>query len=321
MASFSHQCIPRHKVNERPENLSDIVEPRHNSGTPSVQDVSVPLQLLQATGNIGSFRDRGGSRTWAPQPSFPSENRVGSLARPETQTSFFPNRATALFNRDERLCLSNRHQNRFTKTQSNDETESESRPHRQLSYIPESDDVLSTTPNASRPATRDTSTPGSSIWSTADPFSTSNNSVNITPAQIMPQDHPSTISGRQQVVDPEVANSTHRAQNRRGTLQSIVDSIVPDVIQRRFTYASHTRKSSMWQTYEKAKERSVQLQRNRYIQVAFEYSIYVILILFVYFVLVGVPLWKGAVYWLWWVVAHKFVIAGGFSITLGIALL
>jgi hypothetical protein len=301
MASFSHQCIPRHKVNERPEDLPDIVEPRHNSGTPSVQDVSVPLQLLQATGNIGSFRDRGGSRTWAPQPSFPSEDRVGSLARPKTQTSFFPNRATALFDRDER--------------------ESESRPHRQLSYIPESDDVLSTTLNASRPATRDSSTPGSSIWSTANPFSTSNNSVNITPAQIMPRDYPSTTSGRQQVVDPEVANSTHRAQNRRGTLQSIVDSIVPDVIQRRFTHASHIRKSSMWQTYERAKERSVQLQRNRYIQVAFEYSIYATLVLFIYFVLVGVPLWRGAVYWLWWVVAHKFVIAGGFSITLGIALL
>jgi hypothetical protein len=77
----------------------------------------------------------------------------------------------------------------------------------------------------------------------------------------------------------------------------------------------------MWQTYEKAKERGVQLQRNKWVQIAFEYAIYAILILFVYFVLIGVPLWKGTVYWLWWVVAHKFVLAGGFSITLGIALL
>jgi hypothetical protein len=321
MASSSHQCIPRNKVDKRLENLPHIVEPRHNSGIPSAQDVSVPLQLLQATGNIGSFRDRDNSRTWAPQPSLPSENRVGSLAKPETQTSSFPNRATALLNRDERLYLSNRQQDKFTKIQSKNERESGSRPHRQLSYIPESDDVLSTTPNASRPATRDSSTPGSSIWSTTDPFSTSNNSVNITPAQTIPRDHRLTISGRPQIVDPEVANNTHRAQNRRGTLQSIVDSIVPDVIQRRFTNASHIRKSSMWQTYEKAKERSVQLQRNRYIQLAFEYSIYLILVLFVYFVLIGVPLWKGAVYWLWWVVEHKFVITGGFSITLGIALL
>jgi hypothetical protein len=53
----------------------------------------------------------------------------------------------------------------------------------------------------------------------------------------------------------------------------------------------------------------------------FEYSIYLVIVAFVYFVLVGVPLWKGAVYWLWWVVAHKFVIAGGFGITLGIAFL
>jgi len=77
----------------------------------------------------------------------------------------------------------------------------------------------------------------------------------------------------------------------------------------------------MWQTYEKAKERSKELQRNKYVQFSFEYIIYAVLILFVYFVLIGVPLWNGAVWWLWWVVAHKFVIAGGFSITLGIALL
>jgi hypothetical protein len=68
-------------------------------------------------------------------------------------------------------------------------------------------------------------------------------------------------------------------------------------------------------------ERGVKLQRHRTVQVAFEYGIYAILVLIIYFVLIGVPLWNGAIYWLWWVVAHKFVIAGGFSITLGIALL
>jgi hypothetical protein len=77
----------------------------------------------------------------------------------------------------------------------------------------------------------------------------------------------------------------------------------------------------MWETYEKAKKRGVQLQRNKWVQYAFEYTFYLILVCFVYFVLVGVPLWNGAVYWLWWVVAHKFVIAGGWSITLGIGIL
>jgi hypothetical protein len=57
------------------------------------------------------------------------------------------------------------------------------------------------------------------------------------------------------------------------------------------------------------------------VQITFEYAIYAFLILFVYFVLIGVPLWNGAVWWLYWVVSTKFVIAGGFGIVLGIALL
>jgi hypothetical protein len=55
--------------------------------------------------------------------------------------------------------------------------------------------------------------------------------------------------------------------------------------------------------------------------VLFEYTLYALLVLFVYFVLVGMPLWKGAVWWLYWVVGHKFVIQGGYAITIGLAFL
>lgn len=82
-----------------------------------------------------------------------------------------------------------------------------------------------------------------------------------------------------------------------------------------------TRSSSMRKTFEKAKVRGVELQRKKWVQVVFEYGIYLFLLCFIYFVLIGMPLWKGAVWWLYWVVANKFVIAGGFGITLGIALL
>ena len=44
-------------------------------------------------------------------------------------------------------------------------------------------------------------------------------------------------------------------------------------------------------------------------QTLFEYMIYLILILFTYFVLVGMPLWKGAVWWLYWVVDHVSAMA------------
>lgn len=81
------------------------------------------------------------------------------------------------------------------------------------------------------------------------------------------------------------------------------------------------RRSSIFDVYEKAKARGVKLQRKKWVEVLFEYSFYAILLAFVYFVLIGVPLWNGAVWWLWWVVQHKFVIAGGFSITVGLAAL
>jgi hypothetical protein len=107
-------------------------------------------------------------------------------------------------------------------------------------------------------------------------------------------------------------------------LETIADAMIPDVLRRKFTNASangSTRSSTMRDTFQKAKARGQELQREKWAQVAFEYGIYASIILFIYFVLIGVPLWNGAVWWLYWVVANKFVIAGGFGITMGIALL
>ncbi|UPX12899.1 uncharacterized protein EKO05_0003432 [Ascochyta rabiei] len=80
------------------------------------------------------------------------------------------------------------------------------------------------------------------------------------------------------------------------------------------------RKGSVWKTYENAKKRGAELQREKWAQIVFEYGIYLFLLCFIYFVLIGQPLWMGAVWWLYWVVENKFVFTGGFAITLGIAL-
>lgn len=85
------------------------------------------------------------------------------------------------------------------------------------------------------------------------------------------------------------------------------------------SHASH--QSSMHDTYEKAKLRGVALQRKYWVRLLFEWGLYLLLVLFVYFVLVGVPLWNGAVWWLYWVVRNKFVFQGGFAITIGLAAL
>ncbi|KAJ5177050.1 uncharacterized protein N7482_002927, partial [Penicillium canariense] len=98
-------------------------------------------------------------------------------------------------------------------------------------------------------------------------------------------------------------------------------ALSPTQMSRVSSRTQHSRQSSMHDAYEKAKARGVALHRKYWVRVLFEYAIYVLLILFVYFVLIGVPLWKGAVWWLYWVVANKFVIQGGYAITIGVAAL
>jgi hypothetical protein len=81
------------------------------------------------------------------------------------------------------------------------------------------------------------------------------------------------------------------------------------------------RKSSLWDVYENAKMCGEHLQRKKWVQVVFEYAFYLILLSFVYFVLIGRPLWNGAVWWLYWVVDTQFTVAGTWSITIGLAIM
>ncbi|EFX03805.1 glycosyl group 2 family protein [Grosmannia clavigera kw1407] len=78
-------------------------------------------------------------------------------------------------------------------------------------------------------------------------------------------------------------------------------------------------RSSIYETYERAKTRGVELDRKPWMRVLFEYAVYTTLLAFVYFVLVGLPLWRGAVYWLYWVFANKLTPVWGWSITMGVA--
>lgn len=81
------------------------------------------------------------------------------------------------------------------------------------------------------------------------------------------------------------------------------------------------RMTTLRDAYENAKIRGKYLQRKKWVQVVFEYTFYLILLSFVYFVLVGVPLWKGAVWWLYWLVHTHFTVAGTWSITIGLAIM
>lgn len=88
-------------------------------------------------------------------------------------------------------------------------------------------------------------------------------------------------------------------RDRRSTIDMLPDFI--QVVARPVADAAAAvfRRPTLVEAYERAKIRTVQLQRKPWVQKLFEYSVYLLLVCFVYFVLIGVPLWNGAVWWLW----------------------
>jgi hypothetical protein len=328
-----------------------LIPTRRSSDIAPIQEVTVPAHLLRATGNLGSQRDNSHTThtgTWEPQSANPflDSERIGSIRRRGTQDSglnrYGTQRSANLQRNGSQQSptlersgtqTDRRRSNRFswfsnTGNKRNSQLsgsqptspygEEFPRPHRTLSYIPGSTDVLGLTPRGSRspsPATLGRTATKSTIWSTDNPFATKTNSRQNDPFAT----RENSVRHSSETL-PQEPDAVHPAE-RRGTLATIVDGIVPDALQRRMTHASYFRNSEMFGTYEKAKLKGTELQRKKWVQVTFEYTIYLILLLFVYFVLVGRPLWNGAVWWLYWVVETKFVIAGGFAITLGIALL
>lgn len=96
-------------------------------------------------------------------------------------------------------------------------------------------------------------------------------------------------------------------------------SVIPASIKQRIHSVQNSiRRTSVYHLYEKAKSRGKKVQRAPGVRRLFEYSMYFLALVVVYFVFIGIPLWKGAVYWLYWVVNHKFVIKGTWSIIIGL---
>lgn len=87
------------------------------------------------------------------------------------------------------------------------------------------------------------------------------------------------------------------------------------------TVASALRRSSLQETYEKAKLRQIQLMRSPFVQYAFEYFFYLLMAAFVYFVFVGYPLWTGLVLTIYYLFDMKLVVPAGTAIFLGIGFL
>ena len=311
-----------------------------------IEDVAIPAHLLRATGNLGSVRDNNHTLAWEPQQPLMVDEEKGLIGRKESllRKESLPHRSNGQStSRPARSASRNVHNSQRSGRRS---VTFDRRPQQQdavsplsaeealtrkrsrhQSWLPGEQDVLT----ISRPSSAiepalctsgrvQTSNPfetpytnnhsnSSSVWSNDDPFATRPNSAD---------------GSDKSYKEPENAYIPAGQRPRRGTFGSIVDAVVPDGLARKMTNVSFSglqRKGSIWKTYENAKKRGVELQRKKWVQIVFEYSIYLFLLCFIYFVLIGRPLWNGTVWWLYWVVENKFVFAGGFSITLGIALL
>jgi glycosyltransferase involved in cell wall biosynthesis len=73
--------------------------------------------------------------------------------------------------------------------------------------------------------------------------------------------------------------------------------------------------------YNMARLVDIKHQRGFWSRCLIEYGIYALFIAFIYLFLIGVPLWKGAVFWLYWIIRHKFVFQGGWAIVIAILVL
>ena len=126
-----------------------------------------------------------------------------------------------------------------------------------------------------------------------------------------PGSEDSLHAGKEEVEQPLEPSVTRRASVAIASLYQTVTRGTTNLM----------RMTTLRNTYENAKIRGKHLQRKKWVQVVFEYTFYLILLCFVYFVLVGRPLWKGAVWYLYWVVHTQFTVAGTWSITIGLAVM
>lgn len=148
-------------------------------------------------------------------------------------------------------------------------------------------------------------TPSSSGWRSENPFDASPSPGIASPDPLLPR---GDYLGSRKGFLPATTNELPGLRKTSSRKSSRLKSLVP------LLKGSSTRRSSLSETYQKAKERTLDFQRAKWVEICFEYAIYAILLSILYFVAIGMPLWKGAVYWLWFLMQYKMVVPGVISI-------
>ncbi|KAF2225743.1 glycosyl transferase, partial [Elsinoe ampelina] len=86
------------------------------------------------------------------------------------------------------------------------------------------------------------------------------------------------------------------------------------------TVTSKMRRNTMHDVYDQAKIRGQEMQRSRLFMITFEYAFYLLILATIYFVLIGMPLWNGTAYWIWYALEFKLNVPGTWAIFVGIAI-
>ncbi|KAL8990755.1 MAG: hypothetical protein Q9169_008046, partial [Polycauliona sp. 2 TL-2023] len=76
-------------------------------------------------------------------------------------------------------------------------------------------------------------------------------------------------------------------------------------------------KSNLRDMYDKANVKQKQIKRSKTAQLMFRYTFYLLFVAIIYLLLVGLPLWRGAVWYLYILFQKHMVLKGGLAITLG----
>lgn len=97
------------------------------------------------------------------------------------------------------------------------------------------------------------------------------------------------------------------------TMATVVDTVQ--------TVSKKMRRGTMHDVYDQAKVRGVEMQRSKLFMTTFEFAIYLLLAAIFYFVFVGMPLWNGTAYWVWYALKYKMNVQGTWAIFVGIAVM
>jgi hypothetical protein len=113
----------------------------------------------------------------------------------------------------------------------------------------------------------------------------------------------------------DVHAPSYNGQRRPSVFQR-AGSVFQDTMQ---TVRKKVRRSSMWDVYENAKKRQLEIRRKRWVQIVFEYTFYFMLVVLVYFLIIGQPLWKGTYLSLYLGFKYKLNLNGSWSIIIAVA--